>query len=504
MKQQKTFKIIITLFIISSLIISGCSAGKKSEEPQVDIDEAVSSEPTHINIYRPSFNIANPDADEVQKVENAVNDYIKDKINVEISLTDIGSSEYPDKANLALANKEINMLWTAYWLPSIGTNDLYLQKAVYNLTDLISGTPLFSSMPEWVWESAAYEGNTYFVSCYKEGGAGIDLMFRKDLVDQYNWDITSIQQLKDLEPMLEDAKNAGIKYPFLMQKTGLFWRFYVDKYDSILSDSLLGVDQETNTITALPWTTEYQEFSTLMCEWGEKGYVSEDEITKVTNDSTASGQDWAVSFWVNVPNNAEASARYGQDIALVQVTENWSSSNIMIGSCYCVTSYSSEDEAKACVDFLQLLYTDSQLADLWTYGIEGTDYIRNENNTISKTGDLYNHSAWESGSVLNISLEESEPENKIELYEQFNQNIKPSVALGFRFDKSNVEAQYSACLNLFEQYGYILECGGYPAKDVDAVLKEYQEALNAAGFQDILAEADKQYETWKNTINDEK
>ena len=297
--------------------------------------------------------------------------------------------------------------------------------------------------------------------------------------------------------MLEDAKNAGIKYPFLMQQTGLFWRFYLDKYDSILSDSLLGVDQEQDIIAALPWTEEYQEFTTLMCEWAEKGYVSEDEVIKVTDATTTQTKDWAVSFWVDVPNNAEANARYGQEVELVKVTECWSTSNIMIGSCYGVTAYSTEAQAQACVDFLELLYTDSELADLWTYGIEGTDYVRNEDNTVSKTGDLYNHSAWESGSVLNISLEEGEPSNKIELYEKFNEGIKASCASGFRFDKSQFEAQYSACLNLAEQYGYVLECGGYPADKTEKIIKEYQEALNAAGFQEILTEANRQYEEWK-------
>ena len=37
------------------------------------------------------------------------------KINVQIELTDIGSGEYTEKANLALANNEINLLWTASW-----------------------------------------------------------------------------------------------------------------------------------------------------------------------------------------------------------------------------------------------------------------------------------------------------------------------------------------------------------------------------------------------------
>ena len=57
------------------------------------------------------------------------------------NLTDIGSGEYTEKANLALANNEINLLWTASW-ESLPLEQMiwYLQNAVYDITDLLPGT----------------------------------------------------------------------------------------------------------------------------------------------------------------------------------------------------------------------------------------------------------------------------------------------------------------------------------------------------------------------------
>ena len=66
-----------------------------------------------INVYRNCFNLGAVDSARTQEVQDAINAYIADKINVQISLTDVGSGEYTDKANLALNNKEINLLWTA-------------------------------------------------------------------------------------------------------------------------------------------------------------------------------------------------------------------------------------------------------------------------------------------------------------------------------------------------------------------------------------------------------
>ena len=103
---------------------------------------------TEINVYRCKFNLATPDSEQVAKVQDAINDYIADKIDVKINLTDIGSGEYTDKANLALANNEINLLWTASWEGTIGTNDLVPANAVYDLTDLLPGTAVYESMDE--------------------------------------------------------------------------------------------------------------------------------------------------------------------------------------------------------------------------------------------------------------------------------------------------------------------------------------------------------------------
>ena len=452
---------------------------------------------TVISVYRESFNLAAPDSAEVEKVQNAINEYIGDKINVQIKLTDIGSGEYKDKANLALSNGEINLLWTASWHETINTDSLVKQQAVYDLSQVLPGTKLYDSIPEWVWEASRYNGKDYFISCYKESAEGYDLMFRRDLADKYNWNLDAVKTLKDIEPMLADCKKEGLKYPYLTQKTAMFHRYYINDFDFFSQDSLMGVDRESNSVVNIVASDQYREFSKLMCEWAEKGYLSEDDVTKTTTDTTTQTQDWGISWWTDVPNNSEANARYTQEVTMVPITNAYSHSTTTLGSCFCVTANSTKEQAKACVDFLGLLYTDKQLADLYTYGIEGVDYDRDSDGAIVKKGDMYNHSAWESCSVLNLSLESGEPADKVELYKKFNDGSVASCASGFRFDKTNVEAQYSACLNVFDQYGFVLENGGYAKEDVETVIKEYQEALDEAGYQEVLKEAQSQYEAFK-------
>ena len=98
---------------------------------------------------------------------------------------------------------------------------------------------------------------------------------------------------------------------------------------------------------------------------------------------------------------------------------------------------------------------------------------------------------------MNVSLEAGEPDDKVELYEKFNDNAKTSVSAGFRFDSTPVEAQLSAVNSVFQQYGFGLENGGFAPDEVDDVLEKYKEAMDEAGYQEVLKEVKTQYDDWK-------
>jgi len=45
---------------------------------------------------------------------------------------------------------------------------------------------------------------------------------------------------------------------------------------------------------------------------------------------------------------------------------------------------------------------------------------------------------------------------------------------------------------------FLLENGGFAASEVEAKIAEYQAALDAAGYQEVLAAFQEQFNTWKN------
>ena len=485
---KKTMKKLLAAVLVGAMTIAMFTGCGKS-------DEVV------INVTRACFNLAAPDEAQVQKVEDAINAYVKEKgFNFRIELNDLESGSYTEKANMALNANEINLLWTASWESTIGTNDLVPKDAVYDLTELVKDTPLYKSMDEGQWEAAKYDGKIYYVPVYKDNVEGYDFMFRKALVDKYGWDTASVKKLADLEPMLADAKAEGLKYPFLTQRTAMFYRWYINDFDFFTADvtaNWVSVDRATNSVVNTIQTPQYKEFATLMAKWAEAGYISEDDVTKTTTDTTTQTQDWGISWWTDIPVNAEANARYGQEVVMAPATDRWAHSTSALGSCYAVTKNSTEEQAKACIDFLGLLYTDSKLADMYTFGIEGEDFTYDANGQVVQNSTKYHHSMWESASATIVTPVQGEPANKAELYKSFNGGAKTSCAAGFRFDKKPVEAEFSACQAVFDEFGFALENGGVAVADIDAKIAAYQAALDEAGYQKILAEFQKQYDAWK-------
>ena len=63
--------------------------------------------------------------------------------------------------------------------------------------------------------------------------------------------------------------------------------------------------------------------------------------------------------------------------------------------------------------------------------------------------------------------------------------------------------KYAACQNVFNEYGFALENGGYGVDQIEDTIAQYQAALDEAGYQDVLAAFQAQYEEWKKENSEE-
>ena len=473
---------------------------------------APSADKVKIAIFRCLYNRSAVDDAQVKKVQDAINARL-DELGeaVEIEIHEISSSEYSDKVTLALANNEINLLWNAsWWGGGIGCDDLWRANAAYDITDLLPGTKLWEAMPEGVWEASKYDGKVLFTPVYKETYEGYDMKAPKQTVELVGQDpdFPEVKAGKDwyermsaFDGYFQKCVDNGIPYPYMACQ--FFYRIALDEFDFFGgSSSLLAVDRKTNEVVNAVATDSFKKWAHLMRDWYDKGYINDDILNKATPTGLNKTGDWGLQFWTNVPGDSlkNSETRDEQEEIMIEgITKWWTHSTTTLGSCFTVTSNNTEEQAKACIAFMGELYTDQKIADLYTYGIEGEDYNIVDGVVEVNNDGTYCHSAWESTSVVPLTLMKGEPVDKVQSYIDHNNAAETSIAAGFRFDKTPVEEKWNACTNLNSQYGEPLELGAPEIdgmEDVDEIIATYLQKLDEAGYQDVLAEAQKQYKAW--------
>lgn len=450
-------------------------------------------EPVTINWYRVAWH-TNEDE---KMVEDAINEYIEPLIGVNVKL--MNAAENTELTLSLAAGEDIDMWWDASWSTM---NTLIQGSSAYDLTDVIDNYPtLKESIPDVVWESCLQSGKLWYVPIYKESGLGTSLTVPTSIAEKYGWDLSTVKELKDLEPMLEQLLADGVEYPFVHQvyyaETALKDTFATIKKTSIGQAYAVVRRDDPTTVLNLTEQPEYKEYLELMHSWYEKGYINEEEAVSDIIENTVielrkEGNNGFFA-WANTPDGkANASNRFGMDVELIPMTKNYAETDSAAGSVLMVNAKT--EKLDAVMKFIELLNTDETLATLATYGIEGEHYslVDGRVELIADSGYSY-PGAWIVCNVTTPTLLVGESEDKKEQYDEFNENLEISVTNGFRFDESNVEAELTAIEGVSAEYLELLERGVY---DPEEYLPAFQEALKSAGIDTVIAEAQAQWDAF--------
>ncbi len=401
---------------------------------------------------------------------------------------------------IRLAAKEhIDISWTNY----AGTYSTMIDgNFFYNLIDIYKDYEgLYNSMPEYIWNSVLRDGgkSLYQIPCYKEAGSADALVVLKSVADRFGWsdiianDASRVWTLQELEPYMAEAYATG-DYEQMIFMCGVLFSNGTNEYigidDYAAITSYIAIDLSGDTAKAVKITDipAYQDLVKTMVKYNEAGYITEGQLT-----GTASrDQTWVFNVDVYTPdfqNNMDNRyATYDENgVYYMRLSESYRLNNSALGSAYSVISYT--ENVEACMQFMDALYSNTELADLWLYGIEGVNYTRLEDGSCQKIADSgYSYDTWCSSNVMTVSLQDTDSKDKKEQYAAFNDNAVDSILLGFDFDDSAVKAECAACDAVFTEYGKALNYGFLGEEGLD----DFADALEGAGVQKVLDEVNAQ------------
>lgn len=247
-------------------------------------------------------------------------------------------------------------------------------------------------------------------------------------------------------------------------------------------------------------TDEYRQYCHTLHEWKERGFIRDDSLLSGKNSQELFRSGDIFFQWTSVsPATEELIKRRGLDFEeiLVPATPNELTTSGTLEYIWGVSSSSLHPD-KA-VEFLNLLYTDPDLANLLTYGIEGKDYLKVDEEAVEVIGNSGGSSRYDSyfsiyGDPDDIWLLSPVTGDEKAEMKSFSEKAQPVMTFGYSFDSTSVSGEILAVTEVISNYRPVLECG--LADDVDAALDEFNRQLDEAGIDRIMEENQRQLDEW--------
>lgn len=429
---------------------------------------------------------------DLDKVLAKANEYLGEKIGVNLDMTYIDYGDYTQKMSVIITSGEpYDLAFTCSWAGDYLGNSR--KGAFLDLTPYLDtqGKDMKEAIDERFWNGAKVDGKTFAVPNQKEISTAPMWAFTKEYVDKYNIPYQDIKTLQDLEPWLKIIKeNEPNVVPLYITK-----QFSAPKdFDELVEP--LGIKLGGNTelkIENIFETPEMRENLDTLRKYYKLGYINGDSAT-TQDDKTVKrfvtkgdGQPYADVIW---------SKDLKYDVVATQMMDSYVTNASTTGSMIAVSRNAKNPEK--CVEFLNLLNTDPYIRNLINYGIEGTHYEKVGENQV-KLLDAekdYRVGYYTLGNMFITYPLEQEPTTKWDDFVAFNNAAQDSPALGFKFDTSPVRNELSAIFNVLEEYKATLYSGSV---DIDEYLGKFNAKLKEQGMEKVIAEMQKQIDAWAAT-----
>ena len=431
-----------------------------------------------------------------ERIEQKINEILEPELNANLDIVVLPWASASQQLQLMLSGDEkIDVFYTQ------ATNAVQYMNAgqIIDMSELIDkyGTNIKQIYGEDIAKINQIEGFVYGVPNQIERGSIPAVFMRKDLVEKYNIDISQIKEPKDLESVFATVKAGEPDMTMLYSindgdtpVTRLF------RGDNLSDNNYLGVlmDQTNSTKLENFFATDwFKDTTTMLYNWYQKGYISQDAGTNTENWRTVckAGNLFSLFFAYHPGTPVEFESSTGYDFEIVPFyNEPIINSSSYNGVTFSIAQNSENPEKT--MEVLDYIYGSSEIMNLLNWGEQDKDYVIEDadNGIINFPEGITSDNA---GYNLNLGWElpnqfiaykwtGSDPQLWKKM-EEFNSSAKSSKAVGFLFDSSNYSSEIAALSNIVKQYSGALYSG---SGDPDELIPELLEALDDAGINEVI------------------
>lgn len=410
-----------------------------------------------------------------------VNEYLEEKIGVHLEMEVISWGNWDSRRNVIInTNEPWDIIFTDQ---KTFTSDLTVG-AYADITQYLENTPALTDLiPADYFKATTVDGKIYGVPTYKDSSLTNYWIWPQEIVEKYNIPYADLHTLDEIEPYAELVhEGEGTPVRILAADAPE----YVGYDDLGIGITPLGVKitDQTRTVVPIFEQDDVMEYYRDMHRWYEKGLINSDSGTLPETPRYMAlkiAQGWpyaAVTTWGPQMGTTVVTSR-ASDTILTNAT--------VLGSVNAISA-SSKYPQKA-LQLLELANTDSRFRDMLYYGLEGEDFTYTEDGRVHKiTGD-WALAGYSQASFFTVTLQDVDTYNQWDEVRALNESAIASSCLGFAMDITPVENEVINCRNIWMKYKQQLNGG---SADPDVTVPRMMAELRAAGFDKVLAEAQKQ------------
>jgi putative aldouronate transport system substrate-binding protein len=441
---------------------------------------------------------------DLQKIQDEISKITVEKINATVKLLAISSGNYTQQMNLILASGEkvdVAPVKPEQFGGYVSNGQLI------PLDDLLTeyGQGILQALGSDYTKGGKVNGKIYGVTSIRDLALELILCIRKDYVDKYHIDASKNLTFEDVGSILKTVKGAEPNSTQLISvnRTQTPIEYSAD-FDP-LNDGfgvLLDILNKDHELKLVNWFEhpKYAENLKTIRSWYEAGYIPKDIVTNKEGRASEikAGKGICYIYKGKPGFDAQESRNNGTTMITISISEPYALTSTLQAIEWTIP-HNSKIPEKA-MQFMNLMYTDPDIVNLFDWGIEGVHYVKASDGTIDypegvtamNSGWNLNQ-GWMFGNQFLSHIWKGDSTTLWKDVDNFNKVAVQSKAIGFTFDASKFKTEMAALNNLKEQYKFGLESG---SMDPEVMLPEFISKLKAAGIDEVIAEKQRQLDEW--------
>ena len=552
--KKRTICLLLAMIMVLSIVLAGCS--KTAETPAAD-EPPATTEPAET-----TDNTETPEAPEEtaepaleqktiqlmitgagkqansDKVWTAFNEQLQQYVpNTTVEFIDVSFDEYSEKFSQVLASGEgVDLAWTG-WLINKPQN--IADGNLMPLDDLLAayGQGIVDVLGENVVEiHRNADGNIYYLPswqglCGERRGWLVVTEIAELAGDTWIEDTeaalnkwrNNYSGIEDFQAVLDQAtkylaaaKEAGKLGAGINTGRAFGWSMYNGMYSFLgVGGAEIGITYCDGTFTVKDGVAgeHYKLYAKTMADWYKEGYIRSDimsvDTSTLTTPKNGEITDTTYVFscdpYLTEADQEAAIADAGMDMTYLPIEEN---AYLILGGD---TSYAipyCADEPERAMMVLNAIYSQPDLYNTLIYGIEGEDYTKNADGTITTSyvgasptaDDSYGIQRWIIGSCKNALINNGTDPNYYADLEALEETARVNPFLNFTFDRTNVEGICASILNVYYEYGPQID-NGVAGDNWEELYNNYMAARKDAGIEELVTEFQNQLNAYIEANN---